>query len=103
VNFGIEIKNSQGQILIDGEHPLPKLHAQGRIRTSYEDVRWNYGYLSFNPTSNPVFVTVAIDEEATTSGAIIEIIVERNSSNQFYRTRIETTADIYTFVWVYVL
>lgn len=116
MSYGIKITNSKGQILIDGEHKLPKLHAHGRIylgTQGHDSITgyYYYGYFDFPPTDSPVFITQAIDETAQFDEirAIRTPYVIKDADGKFYRARLEAhgkssgAGKVYVFVWVYVL
>lgn len=81
VNYGLEMRNKWGMIIIDDEHPLPKLYHTGTMELSNLgqdplgfDIRYNI--LSIPPTSKPIF--------ATTSGGYVRYIeLRRNAQGQF--------------------
>lgn len=114
MSYGLEIRNSEGKLLVDGERRMPKLLVHDRVFLSNQTHDTTVGYvyyydLDFPPTKNPVFITQAIDEEADYNGMrwLRTPYVFRNSNGEFYRTRLEALGtlhgegQIWVYVWVY--
>ena len=105
MSYGVLITNPEGKILIDGERRMPKLHHHGRYHLSTQGASESaviyYCDVTFTPTSNPVFVTMAIDESVHSHGKLRGPYVFRDASNRLYKARLEAYDQIYVFAWVY--
>lgn len=105
MSYGILITNPEGKILIDGERRMPKLYHQGRYylskEASSESALIYYCDITFTPTSNPVFITQAIDESVHSYGNLRGPHVFRDAYNRFYKARVEAYNKLYVFVQVY--
>ncbi len=111
MGYGLVIKNPSGQILVDGQRKMPKLHAQGRVCTSGEFSEdpvlgwYTYAHFDFPPTRNLVFATLAADEVASQNTPLLRSPkLIRDANGMFHRVRVEARLpNTYVFVWVYFL
>ena len=87
--FGILVRNSAGDVLIDEEHPLPRLIHVGTSP--------NPGWNSFGPTSNPVLVLL----HSSSQRAFVRWLTV-DGSGRFNGVDIERSGDPVT-VYVYEL
>lgn len=74
--YGIEIKNSNGDIIIDGENKHPFLH---EIKT----VSWSSGGIFevfFTPTTKKPFITIF-----TETSRVQVLCAYKNEQNQYYK------------------
>lgn len=92
MSYGLQLTNSDGDILIDGEHVMPKLYYETTV-TLDSQVTGSTGTRStknvdFPPTSKNVFVVVSITND---NAWLFPVRLVRNASNQIYRATLEGT------------
>ena len=109
--YGIEIRTPQGQIIIDSEHPVPKLYEHGIVTLANRETdllgrQVAYGIFSITPTTRPVFATYAINENKNPNAKMRYLYTIRASNGYYtgiYVAGAPESLNAEIYVWVYTL
>jgi hypothetical protein len=75
MSYGLEVKNNNGEILIDGINRLPLLHEKITIDTSTTGSK----VVEFTPTNDIPFILMYFENCTLTTGSLY-----KNNSGEFY-------------------
>lgn len=108
---GIEIRTPQGQIIIDNEHPVPKLYEHGIVTLANQGTdlfgrQVAYGIFPITPTTRHVFATYAINENKNPYATMRYLYAIRDPNGYYtgiYVAGAPDSLNAEIYVWVYEL